>query len=72
MNLYPHYRKWEVLKKIFRCASRAIPPTFHFVAPPLELTTDAVDASCHDSHDNATETNIYDSNEETTAESMST
>ena len=33
----------------------------------------AVDASrCHDSHDNATETNYYDSHEETTVESMST
>ena len=34
---------------------------------------DAVDASrCHDSQDNATEKNDYDSNEETTAKSMST
>ena len=33
----------------------------------------AVDASrYHDSHDNATETNYYDSNEETTVESIST
>ena len=36
-------------------------------------TADAVDASrCHDSHNNATETSDYDSNEETTAKSMST
>ena len=33
----------------------------------------AVDASrCHDSHDNVTETNYYDSNDKTMMESMST
>ena len=42
-------------------------------ATVVVVTADAVDASrCHDSHYNATETNDYDSNKETMAESMST
>ena len=42
-------------------------------ATVIVVTADAVDASrCYDSQDNATETNNYDSNEETTTESMLT
>ena len=42
-------------------------------ATVIVVIAGAVDASrCHDSHDNATETNDYGSNEETTAESIST
>ena len=42
-------------------------------ATVIVITAAAIDASrCRESHDNATETNDYHSNEETTAESMST
>ena len=49
------------------------PATAVVDATVIVVIAAAVDASrYHDSHDNATETNYYDSNEETTMESMST
>ena len=56
---------------VFKTVSR--PATAVANATVIVVITAAVGASsCHDSHDNATETNYYDSNGETTMESMST
>ena len=56
---------------VFKTVSR--PATAAADATVIVVIAAAVDASrCHNSHNNATETNDYDSNEETTMESMST
>ena len=56
---------------VFKTVSR--PATAVADASVIVVIAAADDASrCHDSHDNATVTNYYDSNEETSVESIST
>ena len=69
------YRRWtftavtvKSLKTESVCTTVSRPATAVADATVKVVTASAIDASCHDSHDNATETNDYDSNEETTAE----
>ena len=70
------YRRWTftavTVKTETVCKTLCRPTTAVADATVIVVTADAVDASCDDSHDNATETNDYDSNEETTAEPILT